>query len=46
MNISITNHNELIKKINEVLNDFRHFEQAFVNNNGDIKRNIDLLRSI
>ena len=26
----------LIKKINEILDDFKDFEQAIVNNNGDI----------
>ena len=28
--------NRLINKINEILNDFKDFEQAIVNNNGDI----------
>ncbi len=28
--------NELIAKINEILNDFEDFEQPFVNNNNDI----------
>ena len=28
--------NRLINKIDEILNDFKDFEQAIVNNNGDI----------
>ena len=28
--------NRLINKINEILDDFKDFEQAIVNNNGDI----------
>ena len=28
--------NSLIKKINEILNDFEDFEQTVVNDNGDI----------
>ena len=28
--------NRLIKKIDEVLNDFKEFEQPYINNNGDI----------
>jgi len=33
---SNTNDNKLIKKIDEILNDFKDFEQPYVNNNGDI----------
>ena len=36
--------NRLINKIDEILNDFKDFEQAIVNNNGDIvirKKNTD-----
>jgi len=31
-----TNDNKLIKKIDEILNDFKDFEQPYVNNDGDI----------
>ena len=31
-----TNGNKLIKKIDEILNDFKDFEQPYVNNDGDI----------
>ena len=31
-----TNDNKLIKKIDEILSDFKDFEQPYVNNNGDI----------
>ena len=30
------NDNKLIKKIDEILNDFKDFEQPYVNNDGDI----------
>ncbi len=33
---SNTNDNKLIKKIDEILSDFKDFEQPYVNNNGDI----------
>ena len=33
---SNTNDNKLIKKIDEILNDFTDFEQPYVNNDGDI----------
>ena len=31
-----TNNYKLIKKIDEILNDFKDFEQPYVNNDGDI----------
>ena len=31
-----TNDNKLIKKIDEILNDFKDFEQPYINNDGDI----------
>ena len=33
---SNTNDNKLIKIIDEILNDFKDFEQPYVNNDGDI----------
>ena len=36
MNTLKTNKNDLMRKINEILNDFQNFEQPFVNNEGDI----------
>ena len=31
-----TNKKKLIKKIDEILNDFKDFEQPYINNDGDI----------
>ena len=36
MNNLTTTNNKLIKKIDEILNDFKDFEQPYVNNDGDI----------
>ena len=36
MNNRTKTDNKLIKKIDEVLNNFKDFEQPYVNNNGDI----------
>ena len=36
MNNRTTTNNKLIKKIDEILNDFKDFEQPYINNDGDI----------
>ena len=36
MNKDTVIENELITKINKILNDFENFEQALINDNGDI----------